>query len=47
MAEVEVDQKVERFQVKRIVCAQDMGLAINPEGAKIQMKDAHDGLVTR
>jgi isoquinoline 1-oxidoreductase len=38
MAEVEVDQGSGRVRVKRIVCAQDMGLAINPEGAKIQME---------
>jgi isoquinoline 1-oxidoreductase len=38
MAEVEVDQESGKVQVKRIVCAQDMGIAINPEGAKIQME---------
>jgi len=38
MAEVEVDQDSGRVRVKRVVCAQDMGLAINPEGAKIQME---------
>jgi CO/xanthine dehydrogenase Mo-binding subunit len=38
MAQVEVDQESGKVQVKRIVCAQDMGLAINPEGAKIQME---------
>jgi len=38
MAEVEVDQESGKVRVKRIVCAQDMGLAINPEGAKIQME---------
>ena len=38
MAEVEVDGKTGEIQVKRIVCAQDMGLAINPEGARIQME---------
>ena len=38
MAEVEVDQESGKVQVKRIVCAQDIGLAINPEGAKIQME---------
>jgi nicotinate dehydrogenase subunit B len=38
MAEVEVDQGSGKVRVKRIVCAQDMGLAINPEGAKIQME---------
>jgi isoquinoline 1-oxidoreductase len=38
MAEVEVDQQSGRVRVKRIVCAQDMGLVINPEGAKSQME---------
>jgi isoquinoline 1-oxidoreductase len=38
MAEVEVDKKSGRVRVKRVVCAQDMGLSINPEGAKIQME---------
>jgi len=38
MAEVEVDKKTMHVQVKRVVCAQDMGLCINPEGAKIQME---------
>ena len=37
MAEVEVD-KDGHVQVKRVVCAQDMGLAINPQGAKIQVE---------
>ncbi len=38
MAEVEVDEKTGYVRVKRVVCAQDMGLCINPEGAKIQME---------
>lgn len=38
MAEVDVDKKTGHVQVKRVVCAQDMGLSINPEGAKIQME---------
>ncbi|HUT23300.1 MAG TPA: molybdopterin cofactor-binding domain-containing protein, partial [Sumerlaeia bacterium] len=38
MAEVEVDKGSGRVRVKRVVCAQDMGLSINPEGAKIQME---------
>ncbi|MDH4198431.1 MAG: molybdopterin-dependent oxidoreductase, partial [Candidatus Aminicenantes bacterium] len=38
MAEVEVDKKTLEVRVKRVVCAQDMGLSINPEGAKIQME---------
>jgi isoquinoline 1-oxidoreductase len=36
MAEVEVDKQTGSVQVKRIVCAQDMGLVINPEGAILQ-----------
>ena len=38
IAEVEVDAKTGAVQVKRVVCAQDMGLVVNPEGAKIQME---------
>ena len=38
LAEAEVDVKKGTVQVKRVVCAQDMGLAVNPEGAKIQME---------
>jgi nicotinate dehydrogenase subunit B len=38
MAEVAVDKDSGRVQVKRVVCAQDMGLAINPQGATIQME---------
>ena len=37
MAEVEVDKKG-AVKVKRVVCAQDMGLSINPEGAKMQIE---------
>ena len=37
-AEVEVDRDRGTVQVKRIVCAQDMGEVVNPEGAKIQME---------
>ncbi|MFC1563220.1 molybdopterin cofactor-binding domain-containing protein [candidate division KSB1 bacterium] len=40
MAEVDVDEKRGSVQVKRIVCAQDMGLVINPEGAKQQIEGA-------
>ncbi len=36
MAEVEVDKKTGHVQVKRVVCAQDMGLVINPDGAIMQ-----------
>jgi CO/xanthine dehydrogenase Mo-binding subunit len=38
MAEVEVDRRNGRVRVKRVACAQDMGLVINPEGAKQQME---------
>lgn len=38
MAEVEVNKDTGQVQVKRIVCAQDMGLSINPHGAKLQME---------
>ena len=38
IAEVEVDKSTGGVKVKRVVCAQDMGLVINPEGATIQME---------
>jgi isoquinoline 1-oxidoreductase len=38
MAEVEVNKNSGEVKVKRVVCVQDMGLVINPEGAKIQME---------
>ncbi len=38
MAEVKADKKSGQVQVLRVVAAQDMGLVINPEGAKIQME---------
>ena len=37
-AEVEVDQKDGNVRVKRIVCAQDMGVVVNPEGAVMQIE---------
>jgi isoquinoline 1-oxidoreductase len=37
-AEVAVDRATGKVTVKRLICAQDMGLAINPEGATIQME---------
>ena len=38
IAEVEVDKKTGAVKVKRIVCAQDMGLCVNPHGATMQME---------
>ena len=38
IAEVQVDKRTGRVQVRRVLCAQDMGLAINPQGAAIQME---------
>ncbi len=38
MAEVEVDRKTGKVKVLRIVCAQDMGLCVNPLGATMQME---------
>jgi nicotinate dehydrogenase subunit B len=38
MTEVEVDRKSGQVKVNRVVCAQDMGLSINPAGSKIQME---------
>jgi nicotinate dehydrogenase subunit B len=37
-AEVAVDRKSGRIQVKRVVCAQDMGQCINPAGSLIQVE---------
>ena len=38
MAEVEVDKASGSVDVKRVVCAQDMGVVVNPEGATTQME---------
>jgi len=38
IAEVQVDKASGKVKVKRIVCAQDMGVVINPEGATLQME---------
>ncbi|MHC4890010.1 MAG: xanthine dehydrogenase family protein molybdopterin-binding subunit, partial [Planctomycetota bacterium] len=38
VAEVEVDKKTGHVQVKRVVCAQDMGIVVNPEGARLQIE---------
>jgi nicotinate dehydrogenase subunit B len=38
MAEVEADKTTGAVRVKRVVCAQDMGQVINPDGARSQME---------
>ena len=38
IAEVAVDAAKGTVQVKRVVCAQEMGVVINPEGAMLQME---------
>lgn len=38
MAEVKVDKASGRVSVVRMVCAQDMGIIVNPEGAKMQIE---------
>jgi isoquinoline 1-oxidoreductase len=38
MAEIKVDAASGRVQVIRMVCAQDMGIIVNPEGAKMQIE---------
>lgn len=38
IAAVSVDRSTAQVQVKKVVCAQDMGLTVNPEGATIQME---------
>jgi isoquinoline 1-oxidoreductase len=38
MAEVAVDRSTGRVEVKRVVCAQDMGVAVNPQGATLQIE---------
>lgn len=38
IAEVAVDRQTGHVQVKRVVCAQDMGLVVNPAGARIQIE---------
>jgi CO/xanthine dehydrogenase Mo-binding subunit len=40
MAEVAVDRDRGLVQVKRVVCAQDMGVVVNPDGARQQMEGA-------
>jgi len=38
MAQVKVDETSGKVTVLRIVCAQDMGIVVNPEGAKMQIE---------
>jgi CO/xanthine dehydrogenase Mo-binding subunit len=38
MAEVNVNRASGEIEVKRLVCAQDMGIIINPDGARLQME---------
>ncbi|MBK9389006.1 MAG: xanthine dehydrogenase family protein molybdopterin-binding subunit [Bacteroidetes bacterium] len=38
IAEIEIDKKTGKVKVKRIVCAQDMGLCVNPHGATMQLE---------
>ena len=40
MAEVEVEKSTSRVRVKRVLCVQDMGVVVNPEGARQQMEAA-------
>jgi nicotinate dehydrogenase subunit B len=37
VAEVDVDRQAGKIKVKRMVCAQDMGEIVNPEGARAQI----------
>jgi nicotinate dehydrogenase subunit B len=38
LAEAAVERESGRVRVKRVVCAQDMGVVVNPEGARQQME---------
>ena len=38
VAEVALDSSTGHIQVTRVVCAQDMGLVVNPEGARMQIE---------
>jgi nicotinate dehydrogenase subunit B len=40
MAEVSVNERTGSVVVNRVVCAQEMGLCVNPEGARLQMEGA-------
>jgi nicotinate dehydrogenase subunit B len=38
MAQVDIDKSTGRVQVKRVVCAQDEGVIVNPDGSRQQME---------
>lgn len=38
VADVKVDKATGKIQVTRVVCAQEMGIVVNPDGAKMQME---------
>ena len=38
MAEVKVDKSTGKVKIIRVVCVQDMGLVVNPEGARLQIE---------
>ncbi len=38
IAEIEMDKHSGKVQVKRVVCAQDMGQVVNPQGLKLQVE---------
>jgi CO/xanthine dehydrogenase Mo-binding subunit len=38
VAEVKVDRERGTVRVERVVCAQDMGIVVNPDGATMQME---------
>jgi CO/xanthine dehydrogenase Mo-binding subunit len=38
MAEVAVDKRTGRVEVKRVVCVMDQGLTVNPEGSQLQLE---------
>jgi isoquinoline 1-oxidoreductase len=38
LADVEVDRKTGSVRVDRVVCAQDMGIVVNPDGARMQIE---------
>jgi isoquinoline 1-oxidoreductase len=40
LAEVEVNRSAGSVQVKRVVCAEELGLCVNPEGVRLQIEGA-------